>query len=174
MQTIDYKTMKRPELRKACKAAGIKYGKLTVGGMRDTLAARVPKKVFGGNSVADEVAELDAAEKLGRTAGMGDLIPATTGTPTEVPTPTPKPVTGRGIKIEKDRDEQHGIKRPSVGGLCRQIWDWLDLVSAKGEAPTAKTVKAMASVYGWNPNNASIEFYQWRKFNGISGRTKKA
>ena len=23
---------------------------------------------------------------------------------------------------------------------------------------------------GWNPNNASIEYYQWRKYNGISGR----
>jgi hypothetical protein len=31
----------------------------------------------------------------------------------------------------------------------------------------------MAAANGWNPNNASIEFYQWRKFNGITGRKAK-
>jgi hypothetical protein len=28
-------------------------------------------------------------------------------------------------------------------------------------------------MHNWNPNNAMIEYYQWRKFNGITGRAKK-
>ena len=31
-----------------------------------------------------------------------------------------------------------------------------------------------AATKGWNANNASIEYYQWRKFNGITGRVAKA
>lgn len=77
--------------------------------------------------------------------------------------------TGKGLKIEANREERNGIKRPSVGGKCRAIWDWLD---AHPATPTAKNVRAQAEEAGWNPNNAVIEFYQWRKFNGVTGRAK--
>jgi hypothetical protein len=78
------------------------------------------------------------------------------------------PEPGTGLKIEKDRPEQNGIKRPSVGGKCRAIWDALDAYREEtGELPTSKVVKELAADEGWNPNNASIEFYQWRKFHGI-------
>jgi len=95
----------------------------------------------------------------------------------EVRTPFVKPAapvaTGTGLKIEKGRDEQNGVKRPSVGGKCRAVWDALDAYQAEmEEMPTAKVVKAIAADEGWNPNNASIEFYNWRKFNGITGRSK--
>lgn len=69
-------------------------------------------------------------------------------------------------KIEKDRPMQNGVKRPSEGGLCRAVWDYCWSV----DAPTSKTVKAYAETVGWNTNNAMIEFYNWRKFNGINGR----
>jgi len=73
-----------------------------------------------------------------------------------------------GLKIEKDRPEQNGIKRPSIGGKCRAIWDALDVYREEtGELPTSKVVKELAADEGWNPNNASIEFYQWRKYHGI-------
>jgi hypothetical protein len=98
---------------------------------------------------------------------------------TEAPVP-PLPVTSKptqvavGLVIEKNRPEQNGIKRPSAGGRCRAVWDALDAYRAEtGELPTAKTVRALAADEGWNPNNASIEFYQWRKFNGITGRAAK-
>lgn len=85
--------------------------------------------------------------------------------------PNPQPATG--LKIEKDRPEQNGVKRPSIGGKCRAIWDALDAYKVEtGELPTSKTVKALAEDEGWNPNNASIEFYQWRKFNGITKAPK--
>lgn len=82
--------------------------------------------------------------------------------------------TGTGVKIEKNREERNGVKRPSVGGLCRAIWDFCDAqVLANGEAPTVKAIKEAAPGQGWNPNNASIEYYLWRKFMGIRGRQAK-
>lgn len=108
-----------------------------------------------------------------------DALPqADAPTPEEAPAApapaqeTPATEEGTGLKIEKDRPEQNGIKRPSIGGKCRAIWDALDAYRAEtGELPTSKTVKELAADEGWNPNNASIEYYQWRKFNGITGRS---
>jgi hypothetical protein len=91
------------------------------------------------------------------------------GAPVQYDAPAPDAHTGTGLKIEKDRPEQNGVKRPSIGGKCRAIWDALDAyLKETGEQPTSKTVKALAADEGWNPNTASIEFYQWRKFHGIS------
>lgn len=94
----------------------------------------------------------------------------------EAPAPAEAPVAdGTGLKIEKDRPEQNGVKRPSAGGKCRAIWDALDAYRTEtGLLPTSKVVKELAADEDWNPSNASIEYYQWRKFNGISGRVKDA
>lgn len=128
----NFAEMNKSELRAACKAAGIEgYPKLTVGGMRDALASHE-----AANNPPAEPAPADAADAADRH-------------------------TGTGLKIEKDRPERNGIKRPSAGGKCRAIWDHLDTM----EAPTAKAVRAVAAEKGWNPNNAVIEFYQWRKYN---------
>lgn len=79
-------------------------------------------------------------------------------------------------KIEKNRPEQNGIKRPSAGGLCRQVWDAMDALREQqaGSIPTSQQVRQLATDKGWNLNNTMIEFYQWRKFNGITGRAPKA
>lgn len=89
----------------------------------------------------------------------------------EVPTENKAAPKSTGLTIEKDRPEQNGVKRPSAGGMCRAVWDacWAHQLATK-TVPTAQWVKAKAIAEGWNPNNASIEYYQWRKFNGISGR----
>jgi hypothetical protein len=97
------------------------------------------------------------------------LVAQGTQAPPAPEAPAPAPTDSTGLKIEKDRPEQNGIKRPSIGGKCRAIWDALDAFRAEtGELPTSKTVKELAADEGWNPNNASIEYYQWRKFHGIS------
>jgi hypothetical protein len=78
-----------------------------------------------------------------------------------------------GVKIEKVREERNGVKRPSAGGKCRAVWDALDAYKAEEkEVPTASVAKLIAEDEGWNVNNMMIEFYQWRKFNGIGGRSK--
>lgn len=70
---------------------------------------------------------------------------------------------GTGIKIEKDREERNGLKRPSVGGVCRQVWDWCDaFLAANGKAPKPSDLKN--SGFNWNQNNAVAELYRWKKF----------
>jgi Zn ribbon nucleic-acid-binding protein len=68
-----------------------------------------------------------------------------------------------GLKIEKERIEQNGVKRPSAGGLCAAVWEWLD---ENGNC-MPKDLKPVAEAKGWNLNNAQIELYQWRKFMGL-------
>lgn len=93
---------------------------------------------------------------------------------TVAPAAADTPAAGNGLKIEKDRPEQNGVKRPSAGGKCRAVWDALDAeLKRSGSQPTAAFVRTLAAEQGYNPNNASIEFYQWRKFNGITGRQPK-
>ena len=119
--------------------------------------------------------EPEIAAPAGLLAGLCGII-AGTVTVQEPAAPAPKaePKT-TGLIIEKNRPEQNGVKRPSAGGLCRAVWDacWAHQ-EITGTPPTAKEVKAIAETNGWNPNNASIEYYQWRKFNGITGRVAKA
>lgn len=58
------------------------------------------------------------------------------------------------------REVRNGVKRPGAGGVCRRVWDWLD----QHKGATAKDVSAWAESEGLNLNNATIEFYQHRKF----------
>lgn len=96
-------------------------------------------------------------------------------TATAAPTPAPRASQRSTYTIEKNRPEQNGIKRPSAGGLCRAVWDAMDELREQngGNVPTSDMVRALAGTKGWNINNAMIEFYQWRKFNGITGRAAK-
>lgn len=81
------------------------------------------------------------------------------------------PVTvGEAKKQKEEREIQNGVRKPSSGTVCRAVWDELDTM----QDPDSKSVKQLAIDKGWNLNNASIEFYQWRKFHGIKGRPAKA
>ena len=134
-----------------------------------------PATVAESSDATPSTDEPESAAPAGLLAGLCGII-AGTVTLQEPAAPAPKaePKT-TGLIIEKNRPEQNSVKRPSAGGLCRAVWDacW-EHQAATGNAPTAKEVKAIAETNGWNPNNASIEYYQWRKFNGITGRVKAA
>jgi hypothetical protein len=133
--------MTKNEIKAALDLAGVTYAKKANLETLQALYDALPKAPAAQEPSGDTQAETPAQE-----------------TPTE----------GTGLKIEKDRPEQNGVKRPSIGGKCRAIWDALDAYRAEtGELPTSKTVKELAADEGWNPNNASIEYYQWRKFHGI-------
>lgn len=67
------------------------------------------------------------------------------------------------------RVEQNGVKRPGPG-KCLEVWEYLD----QHGNMTPKDLKPVAAEKGWNENNALIEMYGWRRFNGISGRVKAA
>lgn len=114
--------------------------------------------------------EQKASNAFGAFA-MGQLGGAAVPQPSQSTTSTVRSSdTSTGRTIEKDRPEQNGVKRPSIGGLCRAVWDACDAMRTEHGTVTAKMVKAHAETQGWNTNNASIEFYQWRKFNGITSK----
>lgn len=125
---------------------------------------------------ADDEAPAPSAAAFGAFA-LGQLTAPSNSQPAAPSTGT-SPRT-EGLKIEKDREAQNGVKARSKGGLCRAVWDQLNSMMLHDEAtgltsiPTAAEIKKVAEEKGWNVNNASIEYYQWRKFHGISGRGKK-
>lgn len=67
------------------------------------------------------------------------------------------------------REVRNGVKRPSPGGLCAQVWEWLDA----HPGATVKDVKAAAPEQAWNLGNATFEFYAWRRFNSLSSNTTR-
>ena len=172
-----FEEMGKAELRAACKNAGIPYGKLNNDGMRAALYEKYSEDDQTQVTPAEEAAVEEQNEteviQAAQTAGDAEANKAVVAEPLPV-VKAVATAAGRGktagMKIEKDRDEQNGIKRPSVGGVCRAIWDTLDASYKNGKLLTAKELRAMAPAQGWNENNVSIEYYQWRKFMGIRGR----
>lgn len=68
-----------------------------------------------------------------------------------------------GAKLPNKRpiDDHNAIRRPKAGGICAAIWDWLDV------HPNAalSEVRAAGLTQGWNKNNLTCEYYNWRKYN---------
>ena len=85
-----------------------------------------------------------------------------------------KPTEPKPPKAQRPAPEiVNGVRKPSVGTVCRAVWDELDKMVEANNTPDSKKVKALAESLNWNTNNASIEYYQWRKFHGIKGRAAK-
>lgn len=59
-----------------------------------------------------------------------------------------------------EREVRNGVKRPLPGSKCGAVWAWLD----KHPGSTVKDVREWAEGERQNVNNASIEYYQHRKF----------
>lgn len=68
-------------------------------------------------------------------------------------------------KLSRARCEvRNGVRRP-LKGKCADVWAELDACSEYNEI-TIKEVRLLAEKNSWNLNNATIEFYAWRKFHG--------
>lgn len=80
----------------------------------------------------------------------------------------PEKVTTVSESPKVEQEERNGVKRPKAGGVCADVWAWLD---AHPDA-TLKDAKVQGEKRGWNPNNVSCEFYARRKFYGISRQTE--
>lgn len=65
------------------------------------------------------------------------------------------------------RITQNGINKP-IRGLCADVWAYCAAQHAAGAAVTVASVLEHGKTVNWNVNNAKIEFYQWRKFHGIT------
>ena len=76
---------------------------------------------------------------------------------------------GNGVKIEKDRPEQNGLKRPSAGSTCAIIWDTCDEIS-KTSGHTCTSAELFNALQGYNECTLRTQYARWRHFNGITGR----
>lgn len=76
--------------------------------------------------------------------------------------------TGKGIKIDKAREERNGVKRPSAGGKCAQLWDLFDLMYQEtGMVPTPKPAKQRSAEQGLDGTTTQVQLYRWREFMGF-------
>jgi hypothetical protein len=141
----------------------------------ETEPAADPAPARHEGQYGDETPEQTAAAE----AGVNNMFSQLMGGSAPAPAEPAKPAKVRSgaepsYKIEKDRAEQNGIKRPSTGGTCRAIWDALDAMSVTlGHSPSTKEMKTLVDTHGFDKTTVGIQMYQWRKFNGIFGRVAK-
>lgn len=73
-------------------------------------------------------------------------------------------------KIERPKAEvKNGIKAPLRAGKCKHVWEVCQtMYETTGKVPTLKELNAHEAMQGTNLTNNAIEFYRWRKFNGLN------
>lgn len=193
-----FDAMGKEELRAAMREAGISYSKLNNDGMRAALVAHYAKAEQAAEVEAEEEEETRPTSNsmsFAQILGMAPMpaMPASTGPVTRVVdgkkveakapkakgeprTRSDKPaapvvprVSRKGYTIQKEREERNGVKRPSEGTVCGNVWAEFD----NNPEIKAGELQALADEHGWNRTNVSCEFYAWRKFMGIKGRAAK-
>lgn len=188
-----FDAMGKEALRAACREAGISYSKLNNDGMRAALVAH-----YAQSEEIVEQAEIEAAPSrpslfasllnpqavpasmqaapsyIVRDGKRVEAAPAKGKSEprarTEKPAAPAVPrVSRKGYTIQKEREERNGVKRPSEGTVCGNVWAEFD----KNPEIKAGELATLADANGWNRTNVSCEFYAWRKFMGIKGRAAK-
>lgn len=132
-------------------------------------------------AAAVEVGEAEA-DPVGSVFGSFAFNQLTAQPSAALPVVTPRaPVI---TKIEKNRPESNGVKRPSAGTLCAQVWDMASSMSniAEGmdgvknsmqdhnQVPTLSAVVKACEAVGINKFTARTQYARWRVFHGITGR----
>lgn len=195
-----FDAMGKEELRAACREAGVSYSKLNNDGMRAALTAHYAALEVAEAPAEEVAAEEEVVHQPARPnvfAQMLGLTPAPLpvgcGAGTRVvdgkkvdpnaskakgesrarveknPAPAVPRVSRKGYTIQKEREERNGVKRPSEGTVCGNVWAEFD----KNPEIKASDLAELADTNGWNRTNVSCEFYAWRKFMGIKGRSAK-
>jgi hypothetical protein len=189
---MNIETMGKEQLRAECRLCGIKYGKLDNKGMREalrTFGAR-PDEEFEDEPVATPPRPLPAVftQHLKQTTAVAPQEPTTdenysavgqawaglvqTKQPPSTAKAHPKRRTSKGVKIEANREERNGLRRPSIGAVTREVWDFCDRAYAASgftaKCLSLQLVKNAAVLHGWNKTMACLNYYAWQKFMGIS------
>lgn len=194
-----FDAMGKEELRAACRESGVSYSKLNNDGMRAALVAHYAKADIAEEKVDAEDEEVETKPSsngmsFAQILGVAPVLaPAYVGNVTrvvdgnrveakaskekgEARARTEKPaapavprVSRKGYTIQKEREERNGVKRPSEGTVCGAVWAEFD----KNPEIKAGELADLADAHGWNRTNVSCEFYAWRKFMGIKGRSAK-
>lgn len=106
---------------------------------------------------ATKAKEQKAVTELLTVPSIANLLPA----PVEQP-----------VKPQKAEPViKNGIKAPIRAGKCKLVWEVCEAIyKATGKVPTLKEVNAHEAMQGTNQTNNQIEFYRWRKYNGLNGK----
>lgn len=134
-------------------------------------ARRALKKVFDcSTEVANTLIHQEAFEDGGRfwfseaavNKAAHPAIEVDKTTLVEVPAPA-APVEPKAAKTRSE--VRNGVRKP-IKGKCAEVWAMLTAMQELNPqaAININDVKALAPTQGWNINNATIEFYAWRKF----------
>lgn len=120
---------------------------------------------ISGQEKADYIQQMTSVQNQYHCLGCGSNFgPAVK---LEMPV-TPAKSESTGLTIERDREMQNGITRPSSGTVCASIWDACDhFLADTGRAPKPKEIKNIGAVSGWNPYTCTTQLYVWRDFKGI-------
>lgn len=170
---IDIATANKGQLRQEMRNVGLSYDGLNVDGMRAALTSHVageqpvaevvqevPAEQTDEELLAELDAKLDAPEvaeivQVPEVASVAPVPPAVLAPVVPVARPT--------------REEKHGVKMPATGTICRQIWDYCAADYSRGTMPNAKALRVWGAGR-LDDTTMTVQFYRWRKFNGIVGR----
>lgn len=161
-----------------------------LGVLNDMTKPVVATAAAAAPSLASALAEGDDDEDEGGFAPLDGPSPSVFGrfaaaqlTASPIgPTPAAAPARPAfaASKIEKDRPEQNGVKRPSAGTICARVWDIASTMSDGGIAhsdgfstrpvATLSEVVKAAEAFGINKFTARTQYARWRVFHGITGR----
>lgn len=84
-----------------------------------------------------------------------------------LPAPVEQPVKPQ----KQEAKVQNGIKAPMRAGKCKHVWEVCEaMYKATGKVPTLKELNAHEAMQGTNQTNNQIEFYRWRKYNGLNAK----
>ena len=106
---------------------------------------------------AKQAKEQKAINELFAVPNVANLLPA----PVEQP-----------VKPQKQEAMvKNGIKAPMRAGKCMHVWQVCQAIYEQtGKVPTLKELNAHEAMQGTNLANNQIEFYRWRKYNGLNAK----
>ena len=136
-------------------------------------ARRALKKIFNcSTEVANSLIYIEALEDGGRywfsEAAVNHAANPSIAADKIATVAVPAPAAPEAPKASKVRSEiRNGVRRP-IKGKCAEVWSTLDDIKKQGSEIDIRVVREVASQNGWNLNNATIEFYGWRKFHAVT------
>lgn len=174
-----FDNMGKVELRAACKAEGIVYGKLNNDGMRAALNKAHSVPVANKSLLDLAVDEADQEQDIKTNIGKPTAIEK--GAAQELAkTAAPKvkaAIERAAAKAAKAprvaRAASNGVTMPGAGTICAQIWAALDSKRAalKSETPTFEHLRELAKAYDWQKNTAMTQYQRWKQFYGLMPRS---
>lgn len=138
-------------------------------------ARRALKKIFNcSTEVANSLIHIEALEDGGRywfsEAAVNRAANPSIAADKIATVTVPAPAAPEAPKESKARSEvRNGVRKP-IKGKCAEVWAMLTAMQElhPHAAINIADVRALAETQGWNLNNATIEFYGWRKFHGYN------